>query len=135
MRLTSSLSFLALLALMLSATECSVAQEQASSEETTDVKTADVKTVISDYIEQDQNLKGAFLIRDEKGAIVRELQFDYVHDSVNETDDGKYLMCVDFKEGEKVLDLDFYVTASPSGELSVSDIIIHKIDGKDVTKE
>ena len=135
MRLTGTLSFLALLALMVSATGCSVAQEETSSEETTSEETTDVKTVISDYIEQDRNLKGAFLIRDEKAAIVRELQFDYVHDSVNETDDGKYLMCVDFKEGEKVLDLDFYVTASPSGELSVSDIIIHKIDGKDVTKE
>ena len=95
---------------------------------------AAVKEVIREYIQQDQNLKGAFLIKDKKSGSVRDLKFDHLHEGVNLNDEGKYVACVDFKQGGSLLDVDFYVTQS-GGRLEVSDIIIHKIDGKDVTNE
>ncbi|MDA2934115.1 hypothetical protein MYX82_07205 [Acidobacteria bacterium AH-259-D05] len=93
-----------------------------------------VKKEISEYIQSDVSVKGAFLIKDENQGIIRELKFDHVHEGVEKVEDRQYVACVDFKQEGKVLDLDFYVKITPSGELEVSDIIIHKIDGKDVTK-
>jgi len=98
-------------------------------------KEAAVKKAIQDYIKQDQGLKGSFLIKDEQAGTIRELTFDYVHDGVSKTGEGRYVACVDFKQSQKVLDLDFYVQPSPSGELRVSEIVIHRIDGKEVTKK
>lgn len=94
-----------------------------------------VKQAIKEYVEQDTALKGAFLIKDPKSSAVRELDFDHIHDSVHETQPGAYYACVDFKEGEKILDLDFYLKETSAGRFEVSDIVIHKVDGKDVTKE
>ena len=94
---------------------------------------AAVKEAIREYILQDQNLKGAFLIKDKKSGSVRELIFDQLHEGVDLNDEGKYVACVDFRQGGSLLDVDFYVTQS-GGRLEVFDIIIHKIDGKDVTK-
>ncbi|MBI2821464.1 MAG: hypothetical protein HYX74_04515 [Acidobacteria bacterium] len=106
------------------------AQQSVSSEQK-----ASVTKAITGYVQQDQQLKGAFLIKDKKAAAVRELKFDHIHSGVEKREDGGYVACVDFKEGNQVLDLDFYLKPAASGELQVSDIRIHKIDGKDVRNQ
>lgn len=95
-------------------------------------KKATVKKGITAYIQRDQAIKGAFLIKDNHSNAVRDLKFDHVHDGVHPVEGGQYYACVDFKEGEKVLDLDFYLKPTSSGDLEVSNIVIHKIDGKKV---
>lgn len=105
-----------------------LAQQNVSPQEKTAVSKA-----ITDYVQKDQQLKGSFLIKDEKVGAVRELKFDHVHAGVDPTADGRYVACVDFKEGNKVLDLDFYLKPASAGKFEISDIRIHKIDGKDVS--
>lgn len=121
--------FIGLLALLVSLGALAFAEDVSAAKSTA------AKKAIKEYVQQDQALKGAFLIRDSRTSTVRELTFDYVHDTVHETEDGRYFACVDFKQGEKVLDLDFYLEETPGGHFQISDIVIHKIDGKDVTKE
>lgn len=104
----------------------------APAEEVSAEKKTAVKKAIAAYIQRDQAIKGAFLIKDNNSNAVRDLKFDHVHDGVHPVEGGQYYACVDFKEGEKVLDLDFYLKPTSSGDLEVSNIVIHKIDGKKV---
>jgi hypothetical protein len=50
---------------------------------------------------------------------------------VHETEGGSYYACVDFTEAPvDTLDLDFYVTVNPDNEPAVSEVVIHKVNGK-----
>lgn len=111
---------------------CAAVAFAGPAEEVSAEKKAAVKKAITEYIQQDQSIKGAFLIKDKNSKAVRELKFDHVHDGVHQIEGGQYYACVDFKEGEKVLDVDFYVKPATSGDLKVSNIVIHKVDGKKV---
>lgn len=90
---------------------------------------------IETYVKQDSSLKGGFLIYDEKEEKLLNLKYDHVHKGVKKTESGQYFACVDFvDENKNTYDLDFYV--DKEGEnLYISNIVIHKINGKDRLKE
>ena len=50
--------------------------------------------------------------------------FDYLHDGVMEVE-GSYVSCADFKHGEDVYDIDFYVKEE-NGTYSVVKVVLHK---------
>ncbi|MFQ5569505.1 MAG: hypothetical protein ACE5G0_07505 [Rhodothermales bacterium] len=58
--------------------------------------------------------------------------FDYLHDGVNEAE-GHYVSCADFKAGEDVFDVDYYVTAEGE-EMRVVKEVLHKKNGEEVNE-
>jgi len=96
----------------------------------TKIEAAQVKEAIQTYIDGKTAPAGTFAIEDQLENRTRELTFAYVHDSVHETEDGRYYACVDFTEAPAdTLDLDFYVALDPNGKANVSDVVIHKVNG------
>ncbi len=67
-----------------------------------------------------------------------ELAFDHVHEGVHETEGGRQVVCVDFKdEAGTLYDVDFYVDEGGGSTpgLVVEDAVLHKIDGENVLLE
>jgi hypothetical protein len=94
-----------------------------------------VRSTIETYVKQDSDLKGGFLIYDEKENKVLNLTYDHVHKGVEKTESGEYFACVDFVDSDKnTYDLDVYVEKD-GGEWDISDIVIHKVNGKDRLKK
>jgi len=93
-----------------------------------------VRSAIESYVKQDSNLKGGFLIYDEKENKVLNLTYDHVHKGVEKTEGGEYFACVDFVDSDKnTYDIDIYV--DKEGEsLNISKMIIHKVNGEDRLK-
>ena len=58
--------------------------------------------------------------------------FDYIHDGLNE-DEGLFISCVDFKSGDDVFDVDYYVR-DDDGELAVVKVVLHKKNGEVVNE-
>lgn len=96
----------------------------------------DVATAINDYIHKDKLLKGKFMIYDDKEDMVRQLTFEGLH-TVNQLDEDSYFVCADFADDqEDKLDLDFYLDVSEkSGQLEVSKLLIHKVNGNNHLKD
>ena len=93
-------------------------------------ETAQVKEAIQTYIQEKITIDSVFTIEDKVENRTRQLAFGYVHNSVHETEDGRYYACVDFTEDpQDTLDLDFYVTLDSDGNANVSEVVIHKING------
>ncbi|MGB7291360.1 MAG: hypothetical protein WBD99_04225 [Thermodesulfobacteriota bacterium] len=94
-----------------------------------------VRSTIESYVRRDSNLKGGFLIYDEKENKVLNLTYDHVHKGVETTESGEYFACVDFVDSNKnTYDIDVYV--DKEGEsLNISKIIIHKVNGEDRLKK
>ncbi len=89
-----------------------------------------VQEAVEQYIKQDTQLKGGNFLRDAKENLVRDLKFDYVHQGVERTEAGQYSACVDFLDQSKNrLDVDFWLQPTASGDLQVSKIRIHKVNG------
>lgn len=89
-----------------------------------------VHDTVERYVKQEGQLKGGFFLRDAQENAVRDLQFDYVHDGVERTEAGQYLVCVDFLDpAQKRLDVDFWLEPTSSGDLQVSKIRIDKVNG------
>lgn len=89
-----------------------------------------VQEAVEQYIKQDAQLKGGTFLRDAKANVVRDLKFDYVHQGVERTGTGQYAACVDFLDQSKNrLDVDFWLQPTASGDLEVSKIRIHKVNG------
>lgn len=92
---------------------------------------AKVLATIESYVQNDQELKGAFLVVHPVTKQALVLTLDHVHDGVKPAADG-YLACVDFKDAAGVIhDVDIVVTKDASG---VSEVFLHKVDGKPVPK-
>ncbi len=92
---------------------------------------AQVKEAITTYVQDNTGAEGTFAIEDAVEGRIRQLTFGYVHDSVHETEDGRYYACVDFTEGPTdTLDLDFYVREDPRGAPQLSEVVIHKVNGE-----
>ncbi|MGH7792722.1 MAG: hypothetical protein ACREOB_10470 [Thermodesulfobacteriota bacterium] len=93
-----------------------------------------VRSTIESYVKQDSDLKGGFLIYDEKENRVLNLTYDHVHKGVERTEGGEYFACVDFVDSNKnTYDVDVYVDKEGEG-LNISKMIIHKVNGKDRLK-
>lgn len=121
------ISFMWISALLVALTSCAKQDERA---DRTKLDPTAVKQTIQTYIEENTGPEGTFAIKDPVEDRTRQLAFDYVHDSVHETDDGRYYACVDFTEApEDTLDLDFYVSVDASGAPKVSEVVIHKVNG------
>ena len=90
-----------------------------------------VKQAITTHIRDSMGAQNTFAVEDTLAGRTRQLTLDYVHDSVHETEDGRYYACVDFTEvpGD-TLDLDFYVTVGSSGAPKISEVVIHKVNGE-----
>lgn len=57
-------------------------------------------------------------------------QFDYLHDGVKEKD-GLYVSCADFKAGDDIYDVDYFVEAD-NGTYTVVKETLHKKNGEAV---
>ena len=102
----------------------------AQSKAPADPQIAKVRVAIEQYVERDTKLKGGFFLRDAKEQIVRDLKLDFVHEGIEKGAGGQQVMCVDFLDRNQTrLDVDFSVKPAPSGELQVTDIKIHKVNG------
>ncbi len=113
-----------------------LAEEQAKQAEAKPDVVGKVRAAVERYVQQDQQLKGGFFLRDPKDSEVRELRFDYVHKGVERTPDNLHLVCVDFLDrSDNRLDIDFYLKPAPSGELQVSKIKTHKVNGVERKEE
>ncbi len=87
---------------------------------------------ITDYVNADAKLKGGyFLVYDTASKKTLQLSLDKVHeDRLSQVGDNLFFACSDFKEtGGKMFDLDFFMK-SVDGDLTVTEIMIHKEDGK-----
>jgi hypothetical protein len=112
---------------------CQKQEESADQSQTqaTKLSAAQVKEAITTHIQSITGAEGTFAIEDAVEARTRQLTFSYVHDSVHETEDGRYYACVDFTEAPAdTLDLDIYVSVDSEGTQKVSEVVIHKVNGK-----
>lgn len=91
---------------------------------------------ITDYVSRDAKMKGGyFLVYDTKAKKTLTLTLDKVHqDRLSQVDERLFFACSDFKSSDgKSYDLDFFMKgkeAASGMELTVSEIMIHKQDGK-----
>ena len=87
---------------------------------------------ITHFIESDAKLKGGFfLCYDASGKKTLQLTLDKVHkERLSQVGDNLFFACSDFKSASgKMYDLDFFME-SKDGQLAVTEIMIHKEDGK-----
>jgi len=100
--------------------------------ESAKVDTEAIATAITDYVATDAKLKGEyFLIYDPVSKSPLLLTLTKVHkDRLSKVGEDLYFACSDFKEKEgKVFDLVFFLRPE-HGELKVTEIMIHKVEGK-----
>ena len=95
-----------------------------------------VKGVVGEYIEKDSRLKGGeFLVYDPTDKKIWKLKSPKAHEDVRNQDVNVAVVCVDMTSGKgsdkKILDVDFFVVKSASGNAEVSDIKIHKVGKKE----
>jgi hypothetical protein len=115
-------------ALMVLASPALASGSQTAIDETTK---AQVLEAIETYVEQDAQVKEAFLILDPRTGEPLRLAFDHVHAGVKPHDEG-YVACVDFKDSfGKVYDVDI-VTKKSSQQFEVAKAFLHKVEGKNV---
>lgn len=87
-----------------------------------------IKTAMVEYIKGNSTSVGNFLIHDSETKETMHLKFDHVHKGVVKHNDG-FLACVDMLIGSAVVDIDIVVSKG-DGEYRVSQVAIHKVDGK-----
>ena len=88
-----------------------------------------IRAAVEDYIQQEETQRGGFFLRGPDDA-ERRLQFDYVHEGVEDAGVNQYVVCVDFLDhDDRRLDVDFYLASDTSGGYEVKQIKVHKIDG------
>ncbi|MCI0622138.1 MAG: hypothetical protein L0387_10805 [Acidobacteria bacterium] len=89
-----------------------------------------VQAAVEQYVKDEAQLKGGFFLRDSAKGEVRDLKFDYVHQGLEKTAAGEYAVCVDFlDQSKRRLDVDFWLKPTASGDLQVSKIRVHKVNG------
>lgn len=87
---------------------------------------------ITGYVETDTKLKGGFfLVFDAASSQPLQLTLAKVHkERLAQVGDNLYFACSDFNEKSgKLFDLDFFMMAE-DGKLEVTEVMIHKEDGK-----
>ena len=91
----------------------------------------DIRAAMKNYVMDKSMATGAFDALDPETGKTRKLELLKVHERVGKTGDY-YYSCADFKDTEtgQMLDLDLDVQ-DKGGELSVVDVRIHKLEGKE----
>jgi hypothetical protein len=90
-----------------------------------------IRQTMKDYVLEKSKKTGTFDLYDTETGKTRKLSLVRVHERVGKTGDY-YYSCADFTDTEtgKLLDLDLDVEHK-NGELSVVDVRIHKVSGKE----
>jgi len=90
-----------------------------------------IRAAMSGYVAEESKKTGTFDFSDKETGKTRKLSLVKVHERVGKTG-NYYYSCADFKDTEsnEMLDLDLDV-ASKDGKLSVADVRIHKVSGKE----
>lgn len=89
-----------------------------------------VKQSIAEYVQQDEALRGAFLLPDPRDGAVLRLTFDHVHDQVHTAQDGGQYACVDFVDvAGNVYDVDVFLMPAGQG-YQPSSLVLHKVNGE-----
>ncbi len=91
----------------------------------------DIHNAIRQYITAESGESGLLKVYDSEASKTRNLELLNIHDRVGKTGDY-YYSCADFKDRDsgQTVDLDLDV-ASEDGKLSVKEVRIHKVDGKE----
>ena len=87
---------------------------------------------IESFVEADINLRGAFLVIDPNTEEVLKLTLEKVHkERLSHIGDDIYFACADFNAANgKVYDLDIFLHGKNTDNLTVTEISVHKEDGK-----
>jgi len=87
---------------------------------------------IESFVEADINLRGAFLVIDSRTNGVLKLTLEKVHkERLSHIGDDVYFACADFyAEDGRVYDLDIFLQGKNTDNLTVTEISVHKEDGK-----
>ena len=90
-----------------------------------------IRTTMSGYVADESKKTGTFDVSDKETGKTRKLSLIRVHERVGKTG-NYYYSCADFKDTEsnEMLDLDLDA-ANKDGKLSVADVRIHKVNGKE----
>jgi len=91
----------------------------------------EIRTAMGNYVTEKSKETGTFDIKDPQTEAVRKLKLERIHERVGKTGDY-YYSCADFKDAVsgEMLDLDLDVQEK-DGILSVVDVRIHKLNGKE----
>jgi len=90
-----------------------------------------IREAMKDYVMDKSKATGTFDVVDPETGEIRKLELIRVHERVGKTG-NYYYSCADFKDttSGQMLDLDLDV-ANKDGKLSVVDVRIHKLEGKE----
>lgn len=122
------LIFAVLIAVILAGCQGEVKEgEQAGEADAAAIDTAAIQDAMGHFIEQKLEVFDGLYPIDEV-----EAEFAGLHAEVNEGD-GLYASCADFKAGEDVYDVDFYVKVE-NGKYTVVREVLHKMNGEVVNE-
>lgn len=90
-----------------------------------------VEAAIKKYVETESK-DGYFSVNDEKAKEILKLKLDRVHrEKISKVAENFYFVCADFKTDKgKVYDLDFFIQDIGKDNIKVTEISIHKEEGK-----
>ena len=93
---------------------------------------ADLAISIGIYIENDMNLKGGFFVYDKNNKEILDLTLTKIHkERLSNIGGDTYFACADFKGNNgKIYDLDIFMTGKSQDNLDVTEINVHKENGK-----
>lgn len=98
------------------------------------VTVKEIGEAIQAFVKTDVDLKGGyFLIYDKEAKKPLVLALDHVHeDKLSSIGGGVHFACVDFKteDGKQLYDVDFFLKGNDPKALAVTEIMVHKEDGK-----
>ena len=137
-RILRMLGLLALAAVLLGSAGVGRAQEHPEhpSEHPTSTKAISKESLaaaIADYVQHEAKLKGGyFLIYDAKAGKPLALTLVKVHKQrLARTAEDTYFACADFKSTDgHMYDLDIFMKGRSPDKLKVTEITVHKVDGK-----
>ena len=85
-----------------------------------------VQTAMNDFIQAKLSADSMYTVADQ------QTTFDYLHDGVKEKD-GLFVSCADFKAGDDIIDVDYYVKET-NGNYEVVKEVYHKKNGVEVNE-
>ena len=92
-----------------------------------------IVAAIEQYVDRDANLKGgSFLVLDDQTGDVLRLKLDRVHKKrLASVGNDTYFACADFTTSKGITyDLDLFLKGASPNELAVTEIAVHKEEGK-----
>jgi len=109
-------------------------EEHPTGETKSTVSTKDMAKAITNYVKKDTALKGGFfMVYDKAAKKPLALTLVKVHkEKLAKIAEGTYFACADFKTPDgKIYDLDVFMKGPSKDKLIVTEISVHKEDGKE----